>query len=218
MCPTRQQATANPASAKDSWALRAAVLAWDLLKEVTIIFIASTIVWPQVKQQEGNTACPSTANWIKDLLNMVPPIRIRPSFPLSQSLPSASYPFPLEGRQTENQNHRKVTKLITWTTALSSSMKLWAMLCRATQDRQVMVESSDKTWPTGEGNGKALWYYCLRTPWAVWKGKKVWHWKMNSQYTTGDQWRNNSRKNEETETKEKRKTKTSSCRCDWWWN
>ena len=57
-------------------------------------------------------------------LNMVPPIRTRPSFPLSQSLPSASYPFPLEGRQTENQNHRKVTKLITWTTALSNSMKL----------------------------------------------------------------------------------------------
>ena len=31
---------------------------WDLLKEVTIIFITSTIVWPQVKQQGGNTAPP----------------------------------------------------------------------------------------------------------------------------------------------------------------
>ena len=39
-------------------ALSAAVRAWDLLKEVTIIFITSTIVWPQVKQQEGNTAWP----------------------------------------------------------------------------------------------------------------------------------------------------------------
>ena len=29
------------------------VCAWDLLKEVTIIFITSTIVWPQVKQQGG---------------------------------------------------------------------------------------------------------------------------------------------------------------------
>ena len=27
-----------------------------LLKEVAIIFITSTIVWPQVKQQGGNTA------------------------------------------------------------------------------------------------------------------------------------------------------------------
>ena len=31
---------------------------WDLLKEVTIILITSTIVWPQVKQQGGNTALP----------------------------------------------------------------------------------------------------------------------------------------------------------------
>ena len=39
-------------------ALSAAVPAWDLLKEVTIIFITSTIVWPQVKQQGRNTAPP----------------------------------------------------------------------------------------------------------------------------------------------------------------
>ena len=37
-------------------------------------------------------------------------------------------------------------------------------VCRATQDRQVMVESSDKTWSTGEGNGKPLWYSCLENP------------------------------------------------------
>ena len=43
-------------------------------------------------------------------------------------------------------------------------MKLWAMPCRATQDRRVMVESSDKMWPTGEGNGKPLQYSCLENP------------------------------------------------------
>ena len=49
----------------------------------------------------------------------------------------------------------------------------------------------------------------LRTPWAVWKGKKIWHWKINSpgwvgaQYATGKQWRNSSRKNEEIEPKQK---------------
>ena len=32
----------------------AAVPAWDLLKEVAIIFITPTIVWSQVKQQGGN--------------------------------------------------------------------------------------------------------------------------------------------------------------------
>ena len=35
------------------------------------------------------------------------------------------------------------------------------MPCRATQDRQVMVECSDKTGSTGDGNGKPLQYSCL---------------------------------------------------------
>ena len=38
------------------------------------------------------------------------------------------------------------------------------MPCGATQDRRVMVESSDKTWSTGEGNGKPLQYACLENP------------------------------------------------------
>ena len=37
---------------------------WDLLKELTIIFITSTIVWPQVNSQEGTQPHPSTENWI----------------------------------------------------------------------------------------------------------------------------------------------------------
>ena len=38
------------------------------------------------------------------------------------------------------------------------------MPCRATQDRWVMVESSDKMWSTGEGNGKPIQYSCLGNP------------------------------------------------------
>ena len=91
-----------------------------------------------------------------------------------------SYPYSSEGRQNENHSHRKLTKLITWATALSSLMKLSAMVCRATQDGRVMVESSDKTWSTGEENGKPLQYSCLENPQTVWKGKKVGHCKMNS--------------------------------------
>ena len=71
---------------------------------------------------------------------------------------------PSEDRQTENHNHRKLTNLITWTTALSNSMKLWAIPCRATQDGRVMVKSSDKMWSTGEGNGKTLQYSCFENP------------------------------------------------------
>ena len=44
--------------AAGSGALSEVVHALDLLKEVAIIFITSTIVWPQIKQQGGNTAPP----------------------------------------------------------------------------------------------------------------------------------------------------------------
>jgi len=46
------------------------------------------------------------------------------------------------------------------------------MLCRAAQDGWVMVESSDKTWSTGEGNGKLLQYSCLKNPINSMKRKK----------------------------------------------
>ena len=83
------------------------------------------------------------------------------------------------------------------------------MLCRVTQDRQVMVESSDKMWSTGEGNGKPLQYSCLENPKNSMKRSKDSTLKdelsrsVGAQYATGDQWRNNFRKNEETEPKQK---------------
>ena len=88
-------------------------------------------------------------------------------------------------------------------------MKLWAMPCRATQDGWVMVESSDKTWSTGERNGKPLPYSCLENPMNSMERQKDRTLKDElprsggAQYATGDQWRNNSRKNEEMEPKQK---------------
>ena len=43
-------------------------------------------------------------------------------------------------------------------------MKLWAMPHKATQDKWIMVESSDKMWSAGEGNGKPLLCSCLEKP------------------------------------------------------
>ena len=69
-----------------------------------------------------------------------------------------------------------------------------------------MVESSDKTWPTGEGNGKPLQYSCLENPM---KRQKYMTLKdelprlVDAQYATGEEWRNNSRKNEQMEPKQK---------------
>ena len=51
----------------------------------------------------------------------------------------------------------------TRTTSLSNSMKL-SHAHRATQDRWVMAERSDRMWSTGEENGKPLQYSCLENP------------------------------------------------------
>ena len=121
-----------------------------------------------VNSREVTQLHPSTENWIKDLLRMAPRIRTRPSFPLSQSLPSGSFHKPLtllyQGRQTENHNHRKLTNLIIQTITLSNSRKLLAMPCRVTQDGRVMVESSDKMWSIGQNSGKPHQYSCHENP------------------------------------------------------
>ena len=72
----------------------------------------------------------------------------------------------------------------------------------ATQDRRVMVERSDRMWSTGEGNGKSLQYSCLENRMNNMKRqndrilKEKLPKSVGDQYATGDQWRNNSRKNE----------------------
>ena len=89
----------------------------------------------------------------------------------------------------------------TRTTALPNSMKL-SHAHRATQDGWVMVERSDRMWSTGEGNGKPLQFSCLENPMNSMKRqndrilKEVLLGSAGAQSATGDQWRNNSRRNE----------------------
>ena len=70
------------------------------------------------------------------------------------------------------------------------------------------LSSSDKTWSSGEGNGKTLLYPCLENPINSMKRQKDRTLKdelprsVGAQYATADQWRNNSRKNEEMEPKQ----------------
>ena len=72
-----------------------------------------------------------------------------------------------------------------------------------------MVERSDRIWSTGEGNGKPLQYSCLENPMNSMKRRNDRILKdelsrsVGAQYATGDWWRNNTRKNEETEPKQK---------------
>ena len=72
-----------------------------------------------------------------------------------------------------------------------------------------MVERSDKTWSTGEGNGKLIQDSCPENPMNSMKRQKDRTLKdevprsISVQYATADQWRTNSRKNEEAEPKQK---------------
>ena len=104
-------------------------------------------------------------------------------------------------QKTSQSNHTR-------TTALSNSMKL-SHARMASQDERVMVERSDRMWSTGEGNGKPLQYSCLENPMNGMKRQNDRILKVElprsvgDQNATGDQWRNNSRKNEGIEPKQK---------------
>ena len=71
------------------------------------------------------------------------------------------------------------------------------------------MERSDRMWFTGEGNGKPLQYSYLENPMNSMKRQKYRILKeelprlVGAQHATGDQWRNNSRKNEGMEPKQK---------------
>ena len=110
-------------------------------------------------------------------------------------------PLKQYSQKTSQSNHIK-------TTALSNSMKL-NHARGTTQDGRVMVERSDRMWSMGERNGKSLQYSCLENPMNSMKRQKDRILKeelprsVGAQYATGDQWRNNSRKNEGMEPKQK---------------
>ena len=72
-----------------------------------------------------------------------------------------------------------------------------------------MVERADRMWSTGERNGKPVQYSCLENPMNSMKRQKDRTLKnefplsVGAQHATGDQWRNNSKKNEGMQPKQK---------------
>ena len=121
-----------------------------------------------------------------------------PSFPYyddSQKVPQLPLP--------QITSPSRITAL--WRRGLCNSVKLRAMLCRATQDGRVIVKSTDKTWSTGGGNGNPLHsILAKRTPklyekakrydtrrWAPQVGRcPIYYWEEQKVIT------NSSRKNE----------------------
>ena len=146
-------------------------------KEVAIIFIISTIVWSQADNWEGTQPYLSVENWIKFYLARPHSSEQKPVSPtVSLSHQEASISLlslSTRGQAEWKPHYQKSIKLVTWTTALSNSVKLWATPWRATQDGWVMVESSNKTWSTGEGNGKPFQYSCLEDPMNSMKSQKT---------------------------------------------
>ena len=153
-------------------------------EEVAIIFITSTIIWLQINNREGTQLHPSTENWVKDFLSMAQPMRTRTSFPLSQSLPSGSINKPpillYQGADRLKTTITELINLLAWITPLSNSMKL--------EPIHVGPSKMDGSWwrvltkhsPQEKGMAKHFSILALRTPWIVWKGKKIGQWKVNS--------------------------------------
>ena len=104
-------------------------------------------------------------------------------------------------QKTSQSNHTR-------TTALSNSMKL-SHACRQRKIGGSWWTGLNRMWSTGEGNGKPLQYACLENPMNSRKRqndrilKEELPRSVGAQYATGDQWRNNSRKNEGMEPKQK---------------
>ena len=103
-------------------------------------------------------------------------------------------------------NHSSVAILV-------DSHKETLLSCQQWSLWWVLLESSDKMWSAGEGNGKTLQHSCLENPMNSMKRQKDMTlkdellWLVGAQYTTGEEWRNSSRRNEEAEPK---------CECVWW--
>ena len=102
---------------------------------------------------------------------------------------------------------------------LENSMDSWNLVFKNTKKGNRLywghprlmgvVERSDRMWSTGEGNGKPLQYSCLDKRMNSMKGQNDRTLKeelprpVGAQHATGDQRRNNSRKNEGMEPKQK---------------
>ena len=79
-----------------------------------------------------------------------------------------------------NQSQKTNQTWPTWTTALCSSMKLWAMPCKATKMDGSWWRVLIKHGLLKKGMAKDCNILALRTPWTVWKSKNIWHWKISS--------------------------------------
>ena len=155
---------------------------WATELDWTIIFFASTIVWPQVNKREGTQLHPSTENGLKIYWAWPRPSEQDPvssSVSLSHQEAFISLlSFSIRGQRDWKPPSQKTSQPNHMTTALSNSMNY--------EQCHVWPPKTDRSWwriltkcgPLEKANHFSI--LALRTPCTVWKGKKIGHWKMNS--------------------------------------
>ena len=128
-------------------------------------------------KREGTQPHPSTENWIKDLLNVAPPIRTRPSSP-SHSLLSGRFHKPLI-LMPQRAKRMKTN----WSQGPQSCITQWnyePCCLGPTKTEGSWWRVLTKRGPLEKGMANHLSVLALRTSWTVWKKKKIGHWEMNS--------------------------------------
>ena len=155
---------------------------------------------------------------------MALPIRTRPTFPHSQSLPSGSFHKPLIPipQRAERMKTTITGNQSNWSHGPQPCLTQWNY-----EPCHVGPPKMDGSWwrvltkrgPLEKANGKPLQHSCLENPMNSMKRQKdkimtdELPRSVGAQYATGDQWRNNSK-----EWRDGAKGKTApSCGCDWWW-
>ena len=120
------------------------------------------------------------------LMNMAPPIRTRSSFPLSQFLPSGSFhkPLILICQRADRMKTTITENKPNWSHGPQPCLTQWNC-----EPCPVGPPKMDRSWwrvltkhgPLEKRIVNHFNILALRTPWTVWKGKKIGHWRMNLQ-------------------------------------
>ena len=142
---------------------------------------------------------------------MAPPIRARPRFSHNQSLSSVSFhkPFILLHQRAGRMETTITENEPNWSHGSQPCLTQWNY-----EPRHVGPPKTDRSWwrvltehgPLEKVMANHFSILAMRTPWTVWKGKKIGQWKMNSLFGRcpvwyREEWRNSSRKDEEAEPK-----------------
>ena len=133
---------------------------------------SDTTEWLHFHFQTDIQPCPSTENWIKELLSMTPPIRTRPSFPYSQSLLSGSFhkPFILTLHRADRMKMTITENFSNWSCGPQPCLTQWNYEPCHAGPPKIGYSEDMVHWRRMANHFSML---ASRTPWTVWKGLTI---------------------------------------------